>query len=428
MKTGIVSKEILLPKNVDMEKWSVIACDQYTGQKDYWVELKEKIGNAPSTLNMVLPEIYLSDNAESRINKINGNIHEFLMGGGFKALQKGFVLVVRSTPFVERRIGLIGAVDLEDYNYKKGEKPLIRATEGTIEERIPPRLKIREHAEVEFPHIMVLFDDEKRQITEPLYENRNKFEKLYDFDLNMNGGHIEGYFIPESENLIEKFSELLDSERLISKYGKEDKFAFAVGDGNHSLATAKAHWENVKKGLTLNEQENHPARFALCEFVNIYDEGIYFEPIYRVVYGVNRNKFIGEFVNANCGKLSIYNGKEYVDYVNNVDLPITISNTDAFIKNYIENNGGSVDYIHGKDSLEEIVNGDKETVGILFDKMNKSDLFAFVSKNGALPRKTFSMGESVEKRYYLEGSKIVKWLKYVNSAEHQWLMPRQWTK
>ena len=289
-ETGIFSAEILFPKNADMTKWSCVACDQFTSENEYWETLSKLVGDDKSTLKLTLPEIYLNDNADARIKSINENIKNYLAGGVFEKLPKGYVLTVRKTPFVKKRIGLVASVDLDAYDYKKGIKPLVRATEGTIEERIPPRLKIRENAEIELPHIMILFDDEKREITERLYERKAEFKKLYDFGLNMGGGQIKGYFIPESENLTAAFSALLDKELLVAKYGTDDKFAFAVGDGNHSLATAKAHWEKVKKTLSEKERESHPARYALAEFVNIYDEGIYFEPIFRFVQGVDREQ------------------------------------------------------------------------------------------------------------------------------------------
>ena len=324
----------------------------------------------------------------------------------FRELPRGYVLTVRETPFVKRRIGLIASADLEKYDYKKGVKNLIRATEGTIEERIPPRLKIRENAAVEFPHIMILFDDERREITEKLYERRAEFTKLYDFTLNMGGGRIEGYFVPETENLTEKFAALLDEERLISKYGVSDRLAFAVGDGNHSLATAKAHWDRVKETLTEEERKTHPARFALAEFNNIYDEGIYFEPIYRLVNGVDRVKFIKELKAAAAGHFIITGGEEKTEVKGNAALPAVISAIDGFIKEYIGTYGGAVDYIHGEENLIKLVKADKNAVGIMPDALNKSDLFRYVSKSGSLPRKTFSMGMGVEKRYYLEGKKI----------------------
>ena len=404
--TGIYPAEILLPKNVDMTKWAVIACDQFTSEKEYWKKLESFVGDGISTLKLTLPEIYLNDNAEDRIRAINKNIDNYLKKGIFETLPKGYVLTVRQTPFVKRRIGLVACVDLEDYDYKKDAQPLVRATEGTIEERIPPRLKIRENAAIELPHIMILYDDEKREIAEKLYEQRAEFKKLYDFDLNMGGGHIEGYFIPESENLPEKFADLLDEKRLIEKYGRPDEFAFAVGDGNHSLATAKAHWNKVKVGLSDAERVNHPARFALAEFVNVYDEGIYFEGIFRFVTGVDRDKFTSELKKAVKGHYRLVNGEIVEDVKGDGALPEVISGIDAFIKDYITKFGGSVDYVHGEENLIKLVSAEKDAVGVMPDSLNKSDLFKYVSNSGALPRKTFSMGGGVEKRYYLEAKKI----------------------
>ncbi len=405
VETGIESAKILLPKTDDMTAWACIACDQFTSEKEYWQQLEKLVKGKRTTLDLTLPEIYLEDNLDERIKKINKNISEYLLSGVFEELEEGFILTVRKTPFVERRIGLVGAIDLEKYEYAKPNS-LIRATEGTIEERIPPRLKIRKDADVEFPHVMVLFDDEKREITEKLYEQRATLKKLYSFTLNMNGGEIEGYFVPKE--IKDKFAELLDSERLIAKYGKDDKFAFAVGDGNHSLATAKTHWNNIKEGLTPLEQVDHPARFALVEFVNIYDEGIYFEPIYRFVYGVDKESFINGLNQIDGGQMKIYSDGEMKESNKNNSLPDGIRQVDAYIKEYISKFGGVVDYIHGEKNIKKLVDERNDAVGILFNKLEKSDLFRYVSSNGAFPRKTFSMGEGVEKRYYLEGRRITK--------------------
>ncbi len=407
MKTGISVKKILLPNVSNMSKWACIACDQFTSEEKYWQELKQFIGDAPSALNLVYPEIYLEDKTEERIANINSKMKSYVKEGIFNELKEGFILTIRSTPFVERRIGIIAAVDLEEYDYAKDKKPLVRATEGTITERIPPRLKIRKDAIIEFPHIMVLFDDDKREIAEELYNNREKLEKVYEFKLNMNGGKIEGYFVKDYLSVLDKFNALLNEETLVRKYGTNDKFQFAVGDGNHSLATAKAHWENVKKTLTEEERENHPARYCLAEFVNIYDEGIYFEPIFRYVEGVDREKFINSII-AVDGNYTVFGRDKEIVKTSSIALPQTIMGIDAFIKEYIAENGGKVDYIHGEENLKQLVNDRDDTVGIFLPKMDKSELFKFVSERGALPRKTFSMGEGVEKRYYLEGSYLVK--------------------
>ncbi len=404
--TGIESARILLPNTDDMSAWACVACDQFTSEKEYWAELERKVSGKRTTLDLVLPEIYLEDNPDKRIEQINKNIKNYLNDGVFNTLEKGFVLTVRKTPFVSRRIGLVGALDLEKYEYAK-PGALIRATEGTIEERIPPRLKIRKDADVEFPHVMVLFDDEKREITEKLYENRQTLKKLYDFELNMGGGSIEGYFVP-AEGITQKFSKLLDEQRLTEKYGKADLFAFAVGDGNHSLATAKTHWNNIKATLSGEQLENHPARYALVEFVNIYDEGIYFEPIHRYVFGIDKQKFLNGLKDVDGGKMKVYADGKTVDDNKGNGLPDGIRAVDTYIKEFITANGGGVDYVHGDSNLKKLVDEKGDAVGILFEKLDKSDLFKYVSNNGAFPRKTFSMGEGIEKRYYLEGRRITK--------------------
>ena len=258
----------------------------------------------------------------------------------------------------------------------------------------------------EFSHIMILFDDERCEITEELYENRSKLKKLYDFELNMGGGSVEGYFVEDYKTVLEAFSKLSDKERLIKKYGKADEFIFAVGDGNHSLATAKAFWDEIKTGLTEEEKKTHPARFALAEFVNVYDEGIYFEPIYRFADGVNAKNFADGLKDVTDARFSVYRGgkESFYGSVNNV--PEAIKAVDEYVKNYITAHGGKVDYIHGEEEVKKMADADENSVAILFSAINKSDLFRYVSENGAFPRKTFSMGEGEEKRYYLEGKRI----------------------
>lgn len=407
MNSGIKAKKILLPKVEDMQKWATIACDQFTSEEEYWKELYGFVGDSPSALNLVYPEIYLEDDTQNRIDKINANMREYVQAGIFSEIEEGLILTIRQTPFVKKRIGIIGAVDLEEYDFGQGKTPLVRATEGTIQERIPPRLRIRKDALIEFPHIMVLYDDDKCEIGEKLYEEKDCMQKLYDFKLNMNGGKIEGYLIKDYKKVLEKFDKLLEEKTLIEKYGKADKFQFAVGDGNHSLATAKTHWENIKKGLSEEEKKNHPARFCLAEFVNIYDEGIYFEPIFRFVYDVDKKDFI-EGLNKISGNYSVFDGETLREVKAEKSLPDTIKDIDKYVKEYTDSKGGKVDYIHGEENLTKLVKDNKRAVGIFLPKMDKKELFRYVSNSGALPRKTFSMGEGVEKRYYLEGSFIVK--------------------
>ena len=407
-KKVLKADNILLPNTTDMSAWACIACDQFTSEPEYWNELANQVKGKKTTLDLTLPEIYLEDNADMRIEKINQNIKNYLNDGSFIKLDKGFILTVRSTPFVKRRIGLMATIDLEEYEYSQKSESLIRATEGTIEERIPPRLKIRKDADVEFPHIMVLYDDENREITEELYKNRKNYKKVYDFTLNMKGGKIQGYFIDDYDAVIEKFYSLLDADRLTKKYGKVDNFLFAVGDGNHSLATAKTHWNNVKKTIPCQARRNHPARYALVELVNVYDEGIYFEPIHRYVFGIDKDAFLKGLKDVNGGKMRVYDGSAMNNQDGDNDLPTGIRAVDAYIKDFIAKNSGTVDYVHGDENLQKLVDSRSDAVGILFEKLDKGALFRYVSKNGAFPRKTFSMGEGIEKRYYLEGRRITK--------------------
>ena len=262
MKTVKV-ENILLPKDgVDFEKWAVVACDQFTSQPEYWEKLAAYVGNAPSTLNLIFPEVYLSDNRENRIKKINENMYKYLDENVFKEIKDSFVLVERDTPYEKGRLGLMMAVDLEEYDYTPFAPVAIRATEGTVLERIPPRVEIRRHAPLELPHIMLLIDDREHSVIEPLYENREKLELLYDTNLNMNGGHVRGWRVPDTAAVLEKLYALTSDEVQIKNYGKVTNFLFAVGDGNHSLATAKAHWDEVKVGLSGADRETHPARYA----------------------------------------------------------------------------------------------------------------------------------------------------------------------
>ena len=407
MENVINAAEILFPdKSVDLTKWACVACDQFTSEPEYWRKLAEFVGDSPSALKVILPEIYL-DKTEEKVPVINATIEKYLKNGTLKKLPSGYILTVRKTPFSERRIGIVAALDLNAYDFAPFTSAPVRATEGTIKERIPPRLKIRENAAAEFPHVLVLYDDEKREIAEKLYENRDKYQKLYDFPLNMGGGSLQGYFIPASEDLGARFNKLLEKERLIAKYGKEDGFLFAVGDGNHSLATAKTHWEKIAENLSEEEKKTHPARYALAEFVNVYDEGITFHPIFRYVKGVDPAKFTGGLTEAlnGCG-YEVYSNGMLVKKTGNAPLYKVISDTDAYIKDYIKENGGEVDYVHGEKNLFDLVDGTKNAVGILFAPLDKGDLFRFVSKNGPFPKTTFSMGEGVEKRYYLEGRTI----------------------
>lgn len=386
--------QILIPESADMTIWSVNACDQFTSDEKYWRELDKLVGKMPSTLRLIFPEIYLKDNPEKRIANINESMREYLNGGVFKKVEGGFVLVERTTQS-GTRTGIVLAIDLEAYDFSKGSKALIRSTEATILERIPPRVKIRENAPLELPHIMLLYNDPENAVL-----NRAKRgEVLYDFDMNMGGGHVKGTYISNAEEVRNTFYALTES----TDYGNGEKLLFAVGDGNHSLATAKTCWEKIKRSLSPEEAEKHPARFALVEAVNIYDPALTFEPIHRLVKTDKPEKFVQKF-KPNGGK------KAYIA-VNGVitetpfadDIPAGIRQLDGYVTEFIAENGGEVDYIHGD---EELKNFSAQGVGVILPAIEKNDFFRLIVTGGNLPRKTFSMGEGNEKRYYIEAKLI----------------------
>lgn len=400
MRNALLPADILLPQNVDMSKWAVVSCDQFTSEPKYWQSLAEYIGGAKSTLDLIFPEVYLGDNDEARIEKINAAMESYLSDGVFKTIKNSYILVERITASGVRRVGIIGMVDLEDFDFSANAKSVIRPTEGVVPSRIPPRLKIRENASLELPHIMLLVDDPSGSVIETLYQNRDSFEKLYDFNLNMGGGTVKGYRI-DAEKV--DFSRLWDEDEQIKKYGEKTNFILAVGDGNHSLATAKTYWDNLKKTLLDSERENHPARFALVEVNNVRSEGIIFEPIHRIVFGAGE-EFVDYLKSSLSGDLKvkvICKGKEtYIDVPSLT--PLAILEIQKAIDAY---KGVECDYIHGEEHLLAIEK-EKGGVAIVMPKIEKGDLFKYVLKNGVLSRKAFSMGEAEEKRYYIEARKI----------------------
>ena len=386
--------EILLPvETIDLNAWAVIACDQHTSDQNYWDQLDRLVGNKPSTLRLTLPEIYLNGDYSARIAAISSAMRQYRENGLFRKLPKGFILVQRKTPYVSRRTGLVLAVDLEAYSYEKESDAPIRATERTIMERIPPRLKIREAADLEFPHTMLLYDDPENIVLRAVQKD---LPPLYDFELNMGGGHISGQFIENYEAVLQAFDQIVQDDGLL----------FMVGDGNHSLATAKTAWEKLKPTLSEEERKTHPARYALCEAVNVHYEGIYFEAIHRVVKGVDPQMFLHAFKPFGQGNAVIYVKGNASPFGVSEDVPEAVAKVDEYIQRYIGENGGSVDYIHGEEALKKLTAENSDCVGICLPKMNKADLFRYVKTYGSLPRKTFSMGESEEKRYYVEGKEI----------------------
>ncbi len=392
--------DILLPQ-CDLAKWAVIACDQFTSQPDYWASAEEAVGDAPSALRVTFPELYLGKDNDSRITKINETMHAYLESGLFTCHKDAMIYLKRTLPSGKIRRGLIGKIDLEAYDFTVGKKPLIRATEGTVLERIPPRVAIRCDAPLELPHIMLLIDDPDATVIEPL--EALDLETAYDFDLMLGGGHAKGAFLSQSaqDQIMQALQNLYDR-------AGEEPMLFAVGDGNHSLATAKTCY------LQNPTPEN---RYALVEVVNIHDPSLEFEPIYRAVFGVDTEDLIAQFrqyaqsLNGNATPQTVTlcaTGKETTVTIAHPVCALAVGTVQQFLDTYLASHAGaSVDYIHGI-SVTRALSQKENTVGFLFDGMEKSQLFGAVCADGALPRKTFSMGEAESKRYYIEARRIRK--------------------
>ena len=410
---------ILLPKSCDMTKWSVVACDQYTSEPAYWEDVEKLVGTAPSTLRLTLPEIYLEDtDVEERIKKINSNMDELVISDFFKEYNDSLIYLERTQADGKVREGLIGMVDLEDYSYEKGSTTLIRATEKTVIERIPPRVKVRENAKLELPHIMILIDDDKKDIIENLKNKVTEEEKVYDFDLMKNGGHIKGYVLSDkvADETLSKLEGLADKDAFNKKYGLTNKevLLFAMGDGNHSLATAKACYENLKKTMPEEEYLKNPARYALVELVNLHSPALEFEAIHRVLFNVDVKDLFTElekFYEISYEETEgqeidfITSEKEGTFWIKNPKSNIPVGSLQLFLDEYLKSHEGKIDYVHGEDVTKDL--GSKAgNVGFILDAMSKNELFKTVTLDGALPRKTFSMGHSNDKRYYLEARKI----------------------
>ncbi|MCR4639082.1 DUF1015 domain-containing protein [Ruminococcus sp.] len=419
--TAFHSADILLPKDCDMHKWSVIACDQYTSEPEYWDEVSATVGSAPSTLNLILPELYLEqDGVAERIDNIHTAMDKYLADGIFTEYKDAMVYVERVQSNGILRQGIVGAIDLEKYDFSKGSTSEVRATEATVIERIPPRIKVRQGAPLELPHIMILIDDPDNTVIEPLAKIVSDDSKLYDFELMQNGGSIKGWLLDKSaqENIDKALCALADPDTFCKKYGLSNTpvLLYAMGDGNHSLATAKEFYEQLKKANPDKDLSDHPARYALAEIVNLHSDALKFEAIHRLVYDVDCDKLINELTAAlelSETKVSdqyvIYSckGTEKKLYINKKPSNLSVGSLQNFLDSYIKANGGKIDYIHGADtakSLAEKHNG----IAFILPDMDKSQLFPTVIKDGALPRKTFSMGHAEDKRFYIEARKITK--------------------
>ncbi len=414
-RIGIRPAQILLPApGVKPETWACIAFDQYTSEPEYWQKAFAAAGDAPSAIRLILPEYDLK-NSETLIPKIHQAMADYLAKGLLApAVNPGFILCER-TIASGTRLGLVCAVDLEEYSFEKGSLPLIRPTEQTITDRLPPRLKIRRGAPVELTHIMILIDDPDRTVLEPLQAAKASLRKVYDFDLMMGGGHLAGWAV-EGKEMLARVDQSLNA--LMDTKG-EHPLLLAVGDGNHSLATAKAYWNEIRETLPEAERRNHPARYALCEIVNIHDEALLFEPIYRIVTGTNRMEIMAAWKQyaAKHGMKLEREGEghrftvvsadgEGIVIVKNPEGAIPCETIQKFLDDFLANNPGTgIDFIHGEGSLRTLAEK-PGTVGFLLPEIDKHTFFKDVETLGVLPRKTFSMGEADEKRFYMEAKKI----------------------
>ena len=417
---GFGPADILLPQNCDLTKWSVVACDQYTSQNDYWERVAQTVGDAPSTLKLILPESQLEDgHFEEHVADINRTMDEYLDQGLFRTLPNALIYVERWLDNKKLRRGLVGVVDLECYDYNAGSSSLIRATEGTVITRLPPRVAVRRNASLELPHIMVLVDDPDKQLIEHLTYETDRMEEVYDFDLMERGGHITGYLVPEDlqADVCEILNTLARPHDFARKYDAKGKpvLLFAIGDGNHSLAAAKAAYEEKKQHTPQEQWADLPARYALVELVNLHDESLEFEPIHRVCFDVDADELMKDF-------LAAYPGAHYGDgdghtityvfdtEVGKITIPkptaqLPVGTLQEFLDQWMQTHSGRIDYVHGDDVTWEL--GRKPgNIGFLLPAMGKDELFKTVIFDGALPRKTFSMGEAHDKRFYLEARKI----------------------
>ncbi len=386
------SADILLPKE-NFENWAVIACDQYTSEPEYWDRVKIAAGDKPSALNIVLPEVYLSADNSSQINKINKNMQEYLDGDIFECYPDSLIYVERIQSDGKCRKGIVGKIDLECYDYHAGSDAEIRATEQTVLSRIPPRVEIRKNAPLELPHVMLLFDDVKDAVFSYLSANTDNFKKVYDFTLMCNAGSIKGYLLNDDAKA--EVMSMLETLKC-----QNDGFLFCVGDGNHSLATAKECY---------NLNKTDASRYALAEIVNIHDNALQFEPIYRVVFGVDPEALVDEFIKTvgeGTQKFTCVYGNTIKEIAVKPTAKLAVGTLQAFLDEYVKSHpDAEVDYIHGAESLKKLASREN-TVGFIFDGMQKSELFDAVNSDGSLPRKTFSMGHADDKRFYIEARKI----------------------
>ena len=412
--------DILLPdfSTYNGTPWSCVACDQYTSQPDYWESADATASDSPSTLRLIIPEVYLAE-TDARKPRVLSAMDDYLKHVLVEHPHT-MILVERTLRSGETRWGLVGAVDLLTYDYRKGADSLIRATEATVAERIPARTTIRRDAPVELPHVMMLIDDRQKTVIEPLAALKDTLAPAYDHDLMQNSGHLKGYFLTPAlmEQVEFALAALITPEAMAERYGREGlaPLLFAVGDGNHSLAAAKTCFEEIRAQIGDEAAMSHPARYALCEVVNLYDESLQFEPIYRVAFGVEPDHLLSAFAAYIAGLhgdaapqelIWASNGRVGAMTVPTPVAALTVGTVQDFLDEYLKTApaGAYVDYIHGRNPAVALANR-SDAIAFLFDGMAKEELFSTVISDGALPRKTFSMGHAEDKRFYTEARRI----------------------
>jgi len=440
--------EILLPApGVDLARWAVVACDQYTSQRDYWRALEAHVGGAPSSLRLILPEVYLPDGDEpARIASVHARMREYLERGTLAPALRGFVAVERETARGARRRGLMIALDLEHYDFREGARTQVRATERTVEERLPSRVRVREGAVLELPHVMVLVDDPQRTLIEPLLERASRRAPLYDTPLWPDSGRVRGWLADsaaEIDHVARALRALADPQNYRRRYTvrDDDVLLFAVGDGNHSLAAARLLWERVRTDLSAAQAASHPARWALVELVNLHEESLLFEPIHRVVFDTDPAALLATFPgwladHGSRGRIERLDdptrlqqrlrtawsaapegtAKQLIGWTDathcgllEIESPrstLPVATLQTFLDAHVDKQGGStIDYIHGADVVREL-SSVPHRLGFFLPALDKRELFRSVIIDGSLPRKTFSLGEADEKRFYLEARRI----------------------
>lgn len=420
-RLGFYPADILLPKaGVDMTKWAVVACDQFTSQPEYWQAVENTVGDAPSTLRLILPEARLHDpEVDRHIRQINAVMERYLRQGVFRTLENAMLYIERTQSDGKVRRGLIGMADLEQYDFTPGSGALIRATEGTVLSRIPPRVRVRRDAALELPHVMLLIDDPDKTVIEPLTAQSAAMEQVYDFDLQQGGGHLTGWKLtgPQMDAVAKAMAGLCTTEEMERKYGVKGMvpLLFAVGDGNHSLAAAKRCYEDLKRHTPESERVSLPARYALVEVVNDHDDALEFEPIHRVLFGVEPERVLEAFRAFYPGACEgqgdghtiayTYEGRTGFLTVPEPQGQLAVGTLQNFLDAYLAEHGGEIDYVHGDEAADEL--GSRPgSIAFKLPVMGKEQLFRTIMADGVLPRKTFSMGNAQDKRYYVEARKI----------------------